>query len=81
MKLTAGQVWCWGTRDDGAVGSRLWLITKVFVNCGDSLDIRDALAIDLEEGEERNVFNLPAQGHEDDYALCCPSTVAWRRLL
>jgi hypothetical protein len=57
------------------------LITKVFVNCGDSLDIRNALAIDLEEGEERNVFNLPAHDHGSATTIVDPHYVAWRRLL
>ena len=76
-----GQVWCWGTRDEGIAGSRLWLITDVFVNCGDSHDIRDGLAVDLEDGEEKPVFNLPFQGIEDDFAFDNPSWVSWRRLL
>jgi hypothetical protein len=78
-----GQIWCWGATDDGVAGSRLWLITDVWMNFHDGEEVRDGLAVDLEDGEEKHVFNLPLVGGMDEFAFASshPAWVVWRRFL
>ncbi len=59
----------------------MWLITRLFKNCGDSHDVRDGLAIDLEDGFEKPVFNLPTQNYGESSILLDPTRIGWRRLL
>ncbi len=76
-----GQVWCWGSYEHGKCMERLWLILDVFPTCGDSFALRDGFAIDLECGEQRQVFNLPALSRAEDSSYIDPAMVAWRRVL
>lgn len=76
-----GQVWCWGSFEHGRRLERLWLILAVFPTCGDSLFLRDCLAIDLADGEQRMVFNLPSLSRDADTTFVDASLVTWRRVL
>lgn len=75
-----GQIWCWGSCEHGRRMERMWLILDVFPNCGGSFFLCDGLAIDLEGGEQRPVFNLPS-GHDADTTFVDASLVTWRRVL
>lgn len=76
-----GQVWCWGSFNHGKRLERLWLILDVFPTCGDSFSLRDGLAIDLENGEQRSVFNLPTLSRDEDTSLIDTAVITWRRVL
>lgn len=69
-----GQVWCWGSSEHRSRAERLWLITDVFSS-------RDGLAVDLEEGVEKPIFNLPASSYDESSKLLHASEVMWRRVL
>ena len=78
-----GQVWCWGSFEQSKHLERLWLILDVFPTHGDSLFLRDGLALDLEGGEQRPVFNLPALSRDrgKGSSFVNPAIVTWRRVL
>ena len=76
-----GQVWCCGSFDHSKHLDRLWLILDVFPNGGDSLFLRDGLAIDLEGGEQRPVFNLPSLSRDESSSFVDASAITWRRVL
>jgi len=76
-----GQVWCWGSAEHGSRAERLWLLIDVFVNEMDSLGLRDGLAVDLELGEQRPVFNLPATTRDLHSRFVDATVITWRRVL
>ncbi len=63
-------------------GDRLWLLTEVFPMSRheDKVDMRDAMAVNLETGELRRVNNLPAYNHPTDAKFMDIKDVTWRRV-
>lgn len=74
-----GQVWCWGSGEHSAQGERLWLLVEMLYNQCPDPDVSDCIAIDLEDGLSKQIFNLPIRC-DSDAVFCDITRVAWRRV-
>lgn len=57
----------------------MWLLVKMLYNRCHDPDVSDCVAIDLEDGLLKQIFNLPLR-HDSDAAFYDITRVAWRRI-